>query len=126
MEEVLSFSGHQSFPFSNTWLTKGVTHCAQDPTIFGRDDAMVTLGVGKNMVQSIRHWCLATRMLQEDPGTRANRGRQVRPSDLGRRLFLGDEPWDPYLEDTATLWLIHWLLTTAGERATTWYIAFNI
>lgn len=121
-----SFSGHESFPFRNTWLTKGVLHCAKDPTIFTRDDAMVELGVGKNMVQSIRHWCLATRMLGEDTDTKNNRGRHLRPSKIGERLFLTDEPWDPYLEDTATLWLIHWLLTTNGERATTWYIAFNI
>lgn len=42
MEEGVSFSGHQSFPLRNTWLTKGVIACAEDPGVFGRDDAIVT------------------------------------------------------------------------------------
>lgn len=120
-----SFSGHESFPFRNTWLTKGVANCAKSSTIFNEDEAMVTLGVGKNMVRSIRHWCLATRVLEEDPETPNNRGRHLRPSILGRRLFLGDDAWDRYLEDTGTLWLLHWNLVTNPERATTWYYAFN-
>ena len=31
----------------------------------------------------------------------------------------------PYLEDIGTLWLLHWLLVTNRERATTWRFAFN-
>jgi len=34
--------------------------------------------------------------------------------------------WDPFLEDDASLWLIHWNLATNAERATTWYYAFNL
>lgn len=41
-----------SFPFRNTWLTKGVLACAKDPLAFTRKDAMVELGVGKNMSRS--------------------------------------------------------------------------
>jgi len=123
--KVASFSGHESFPFRNTWLTKGVTQCAEDPTLFGKDDALVSLGVGKNMVRSIRHWCLATRMLEEDDTVPNNRGRQLKPTELGKRIFLGEAPWDPYLEDVATLWLIHYQLVTGDSKATTWYYAFN-
>lgn len=124
-EETLSFAGHQSFAFRNTWLTKGVAGCAQKPDIFLGDDALVLLGVGKNMVQSIRHWCLATQMLDEDPSIKNGRGRQLVPTVLGRQLFLGREAWDPFLEDNASLWLIHWLLVTNTQRATTWRFAFN-
>ena len=120
-----SFSGHESFPFRHTWLTKGVSACALDPSTFRSDEAMVSLGVGKNMVQAIRHWCLATQMIEEDPQQRNNRGRFLRPTAIGQRLFLTDGGWDPYLENVATLWLIHWLLVTNSERATTWCFAFN-
>lgn len=140
-----SFSGHESFPFRNTWLTKGVRAVASgdptsstdqddamaeqggpEPTFFtDQDKAMVKLGVGKNMVRSIRHWCLATKMLEEDPDQPNNRGRYLRPTDLGAKLFLGADAWDPYLEDTGSLWLIHWLLTTNSTKATTWYYAFS-
>ena len=122
---TVTFSGHESFPFRNTWLTKGVTAFAEDPTIFSKDEAMVILGVGKNMVQSIRHWCLVTRMLEEDPAIKNNRGRHLRPTAIARRLFITAGGWDRYLEDTGTLWLIHWLLATNSEKATTWYYAFN-
>lgn len=73
------------------------------------------------MVRSIRHWCLATRVAQEKPGTRA---RRLCPTDLGISL-LSDRGWDPFMEDDATLWLIHWNLASAGTRAATWYWAFN-
>lgn len=86
---------------------------------------MVLLGVGKNMVRSIRHWCLATKMLEEDPKIKNNRGRHLRPTPVGERLFLASGGWDPYLEDVGTLWLIHWLLVTHVSRATTWYFVFN-
>ncbi|HOU25013.1 MAG TPA: DUF4007 family protein [Anaerolineae bacterium] len=119
-----TFSGHESFPFRSTWLTKGVRACAHDPLIFTRPDAMVTLGVGKNMVRSIRYWCLATRMLEEADPIKGSRGRRLRPSEIGQRL-LGEGGWDPYLQDSASLWLIHWLLATNACRAPTVFFALN-
>jgi hypothetical protein len=122
--QTASFSGHESFPLRNTWLTKGVQACAENPRLFSREDAMVTLGVGKNMVRAIRHWCLAAKMLEEHPDEK-DRGRSLYPTELGRSLFVGDRAWDPYLEDVGTLWLIHWLLVTNPDKATTWFIVFN-
>ena len=61
------FSGHQTFAFRYGWLEKGVKGVAASPGIFAAEDAIVQLGVGKNMVESIRHWCLATQMLEEKP-----------------------------------------------------------
>jgi len=116
-----SFAGHQTFAFRYSWLKKGLDLVCNDPEAFQSDDAIIRLGVGKNMVQSIRHWCLATRVLEEEPGTRS---RSLRPTELGDRL-LRDNGWDPFLEDDATLWLIHWNLASAGSRAATWYWAFN-
>lgn len=119
------FSGHQSFPFRNTWLTKGVVNCAENPSIFREDDALVVLGVGKNMVDSIKHWCLATQVLEIDPEVKNNRGSLLRPTSIGAKLFLDDGGWDCYLEDVGTLWLLHYLLATNPETATTIYYAFN-
>src|SRR5947209_12763996 len=106
-----SFSGHETFPFRYPWLKKGFDAVEEDGDVFLRDDAITTLGVGKNMVRSIRHWCLAAGTLEENPG---NRGGALKVSDLGR-LLLADDGLDPYLEDPATLWLIHWQL--ASNRA---------
>lgn len=116
-----SFSGHETFPFRYAWLPKAARRVAEDPRFFGREDAMALLGVGKNMVQSMRHWGMVTGIIAEVPGTR---GRELVVTDLGKHLFLEDA-WDPFLEDPATLWLLHWQIASTHERATTWYWAFN-
>jgi hypothetical protein len=120
-----TFSGHETFAFRYAWLKKGVDSLARRPDAFSRDEAMVELGVGKNMVRSIRHWCLATRVATEGGFVSGTRSRGMRPSDLGRSLFILPG-WDPYLEDDGSLWLLHWQLATNPARATTWYWAFNL
>jgi hypothetical protein len=119
------FSGHQSFPFRNTWLTKGVVNCAKNSEIFREDEALVILGVGKNMVDSIKYWCLATQVLEINPEIKNNRGYYLRPRPLGDKVFLDRGGWDRYLEDEGTLWLLHYLLATNPDWATTIYYAFN-
>lgn len=116
-----SFAGHETFAFRHAWLKKAIDHLVQDPEVFQQDQAITLLGVGKNMVRSIRHWCLATSVAEEEPGTRAQR---LHPTPLGLRI-LHNDGWDPYLEDDATLWLLHWKLASADTRAATWYWAFN-
>lgn len=116
-----SFAGHETFAFRYSWLKKGLDSLRDDSQLFQREEAIVRLGVGRNMVRSIRHWCLATQVAKEQAGTR---GRHVLPTDLGLKL-LPDGGWDSYLEDDATLWLLHWKLASIGTRAATWYWAFN-
>jgi len=99
-------SGHESFPCRYAWLPKSVRCLAQDSTLFSDEDrAMVELGVGKNMVRSIRFWLQATGVAE--PGTRG----QHSITDFGKAL-LGDRGHDPFLEDIRTLWLIHWRIST--------------
>jgi hypothetical protein len=113
------FSGHQTFPLRYPWLTKGVRALVEDEQVFFRDDALVRLGVGKNMVSGIRFWCEATKMAVID-----GRRKTGRPSDLGEALF-GHNGWDPYLEHPGTLWLIHWQLASEPADASTWYLALT-
>ena len=120
----VSFSGHETFPFRYPWLKKAVDAAEADPYAFEAEDAMVKLGVGKNMVSSIRHWGLTTGMLEDATRPRGSRRRPLAPSDLGRSL-LADGGWDPFLEDPGTLWLLHWQLVSRPERATTWWWVFN-
>ena len=123
--ERLSFSGHETFPFRYAWPKKAVEHAHADAYAFGAEDALVRFGVGKNMVSSIRHWGLALSLLEDGPASGNRRARPLRPTALGRFLLLGDESWDPYLEDPGTLWLLHWRLASRPERATTWWWVFN-
>jgi hypothetical protein len=115
--ERYSFSGHESFPLRYAWLSKGVQGVLSRADLFTVGDAPVLLGVGKNMVSSIRHWCLALGMIEVEGGT-------AHATKLGTRLF-APEGWDPFLEDIGTLWLLHWLLVRGGDRASTWHLAFT-
>jgi hypothetical protein len=111
-----SLLGHETFPFRYPWLKKGYDAVGAAPDVFGRDDAITTLGVGKNMVRSIRHWCLAAGVVEESRTVRA----ELRPTDLGTLLF-SENGLDPYLEDPATLWLLHWQISSNRARCTTWF-----
>lgn len=117
-----TFGGHEKFVFRNGWLKKGVDAVNEDNLVFTRDEALVTLGVGKNMVRSIRHWCLATGLVQEQAGS--GMAKPLETSDLGQRLMLVNA-WDPYLEDMGSLWLIHWQLVSNPVRALVWSIVFS-
>ena len=112
-----SFAGHQTFAMRAGWLKKGLDALRGDPQIFARDEALVVLGVGKNMVSAIRYWLLATDL------ARAQR-HDLTATALGEQLF-SDEGFDPYLEDPATLWVLHWHLCGPGSSSFTSVYAFN-
>lgn len=117
------FGGHEKFVFRQGWLKKGIDAAQRKPSVFTEPDAFVQLGVGKNMATSIRYWGLATNLLEDYPGDKAN-VRYVHPTELGKAL-LGTEGWDPYLEDIGSLWLIHWQLATNTGRGLIWYLTFS-
>lgn len=122
----LKFSGHQTFVFRYGWLEKGVKASERSEYAFAKDDAIVELGVGKNMVDSIKHWCQATQLIEPIPApkAKANATSAFRPTPLAQKLFL-DPAWDPFLEDDASLWLIHWHLVSNPHLCTTWQLAFG-
>lgn len=78
------------------------------------EKAMQELGVGKNMVDSIRYWLKATRLIKTDM-----KGFVL--TDTASKIL----EKDPYFELDGTLFLIHYLLVTNKEEATTWYWFFN-
>jgi hypothetical protein len=98
-----TFSGHESFPCKTLWLKKGY-----DFVVAGNDfnspEAVVGLGVGKNMVASIRFWLKAFGVTDNDKITW-----------LGDYLFDEISGKDKYLEDIATLWLLHFNLVFSEE-----------
>jgi Protein of unknown function (DUF4007) len=119
---VVSFSGHETFTLRHGWLKKAVDAVQSDPQVFMKDTAMVELGVGKNMVRSIRHWALAANVVSEVLGTR---GAELSTTSLGGLVF-GPHGYDAFLEDLNTLWLIHWQLATNERRGTGWCWMFNL
>lgn len=113
--DKMAFGRHETFALRYGWLSKGFQAMAEKKSIFESDDATVRLGVGKNMVAAIKYWLRACRMIDPVENT---------PTDLGNEL-LSVDGFDPYLEDEATIWLLHWLLATNAELATSWFWFFN-
>jgi len=122
------FSGHETFPLRYGWLKKAfdAVHSSQaaleNRSTFLSDDAIATFGVGKNMVGSIRHWATSCGVIADDDST-----DRLKTTRFGNFLF-GERGVDPYLENPASLWLLHWQLA-CGEPLrglkTTWYWVFN-
>lgn len=110
---IIAFARHETFHPRFGWLKKGFDRACQDSEVFLRENSTVRLGVGKNMVRSIRYWCSAFKLLKDD-----------QPTEFGAQL-LGEKGWDPYLEDPASLWLLHWSLLSSPCQATAWDYAFN-
>jgi Protein of unknown function (DUF4007) len=107
-----SFSGHESFQCRSLWLKKGYDFVLKGKS-FNDEDAVVELGVGKNMVASIRYWMKSFDLLDNEDNL----------TNLANKL-LADDGWDPYLEDEASLWLLHYHLVTKGY-ATIYGLTFN-
>ncbi|MBI3798032.1 MAG: DUF4007 family protein [Deltaproteobacteria bacterium] len=111
MERNYRISGHETFPCRYTWLPKAVRGLSKNPQLFlDEDQAMVDLGVGKNMVRAIRYWAQAAGVVEP-----LIKGKTHHLSLFGE-ILLGEDGLDPFLEDIRTLWLIHWNLSTDIEN----------
>jgi hypothetical protein len=108
-----TFSGHDSFQCRQLWLKKGYDY-VQEGKNFNDEDAVVQLGVGKNMVSSIRFWLKAFNIIDN---------KDI-PTEFGRRLFDDENGYDPFLEDEASLWLLHYQLVK-NSFASIYSIIFN-
>jgi len=114
------FSGHDTFPFRYAWLTKLVNYLEDGKQNIIKEsdkkrlETISDFGVGLNMVKSIKHWSIATKVCNKD----------FELTNFGKLLFSKKNSFDPYLEKKETLWLLHWAIAS-NETLTTWYYVFN-
>jgi len=108
----LTFSGHDTFHCRHLWLKKGYDFVKKGNK-FTDSEAVVLLGVGKNMVSAIFFWMKAFALIDKDGNT----------TDVADYIF-SSEGKDQYLEDEATLWLLHYQLTSQGI-ASIYHLVFN-
>lgn len=120
------FSGHETFPLRQLWLSKiarsinnakalGVSMAFT--TNIGIEHAILELGIGKNMVSAARFWARASCVIDE--------ADQL--TDIGKFIF-GDGNKlgvDPYCANVASIWLVHWNLASVPERFTPIWYLFN-
>ena len=100
-----TFSGHESFPCKTLWLKKGYDFVKAEKD-FNAPEAVIDLGVGKNMVAAIRYW-FKVFGLNKDAET----------GWIADYIFDKNTGKDPYMEDLGTLWLLHFLLVYTGEAS---------
>ncbi|MBI4817745.1 MAG: DUF4007 family protein [Deltaproteobacteria bacterium] len=106
----MRFSGHETFAVRYTWIPKAFRYLSHESSSFkDEENVMVELGLGKNMVRSLRFWLEAFGL--------------AKPSDEGltltefSRAILSPGGLDPFLEDPKTLWLLHAQLSMRSQDA---------
>jgi len=109
----VKFSGHQTFPLRYGWLEKGYEFVSNKHSL-NDDSAIVVLGVGKNMVSSIKYWCEVANIIQGEETT-----------SFGTALLNENNGYDPYLEDLATWWLLHWQIVANLQYMTSATVLFS-
>jgi hypothetical protein len=122
MQQRFKFSGHQTFVLRHGWLEKGVELVRNNPHGFLEDDVLIRLGVGKNMVESIKYWCFQMQLIQE-----SEIASELILTPMATFIFAAGgnrHGADEYLEDDATLWLLHWLLIQ-NSVLSTWQLVFS-
>ena len=118
------FAGHQTFHPRFGWIKKGFDAVAADPEVFSDPQAPLILGVGKNMVEAIRFWGVATKAWCRVPDQAKPRAFLHVPTGFGSAL-LSDDGFDPYLEMPGSLWLLHWYALSAPSTLPIWWLTFD-
>ena len=94
---IYKLKGHEKFPLREGWINKGLSVAKEKGThIFLESQGPDMLGVGTNMVKSIRYWMQACGLLVKD-------GNKEILSDMAEIIYMND----PYLEDIFSLWILH-------------------
>lgn len=102
----MRFAGHESFHCRSFWLKKGFDHLKAELPF--KDEATLQLGVGRNMVASIKHWVKSFGLIDLDS--------EIIKEEAN--LIFSDNGWDPYLEDEGTLWLLHYWVVSSNYAST--------
>lgn len=119
MKAVMKFRGHETFFVRKGWISKGIKYVNRDSLVFmgANGNPMDILGIGSNMVKSLRYWLQAFTLTVEP--TSGKRDQRLTPFG---QLVLNN---DPYIEEIGTLCLLHYRLASNYEDATAWYYFFN-
>ena len=107
------FSGHDSFQCRTYWPKKGFNY-VQAGKDLKADDALIELGVGKNMVNSIFHWLKSFGIINKSEQTL---------NEFWVQIF-DNKGFDPYLEKEGSLWLLHYHLLKT-KYASLYHYFFN-
>lgn len=115
----MKFRGHETFFIRKGWLYKGMSNIVREPGVFQgvAGNPMDVLGIGANMVKSLRYWLTTTQLTSEPKTGKKNQFL----TELGKIIYENDA----YMEEIGSIWLVHYMLAINMDDATSWYIFFN-
>lgn len=118
----MKYRGHETFSIRKNWLAKGIQSVSENPQIFTdkQKNPMDVLGIGRNMVLSLRYWLKSVGLTEEKRNLQTKK-TETFFTDFGKIVFENDR----LAEETGTLWLLHYFLATNKENATSWYFFYN-
>ena len=112
---TLKLKRHETFSIREGWLEKGINKVSADYQCFQKDRGTKELGIGSNMVKSLKYWLQACKIMKFGP-----KGAEFLP--LGELLLRKDR----YLENEFSWWMIHLHLVTNFDDAPVFNTFFNM
>ena len=122
------FSGHETFPLRFGWLKKHMMPWRHRTLRMKTEPIQRRSGNCKirrwqNMVASMQHWAEVTGFMAKNLEPAEDDKRLIINTPLADAV-LSTDGHDPYLENPATSWIVHWNLVSK-PTCTTWYWSFN-
>src|SRR5574344_1955155 len=116
MEPNFKFKHSESFVLRNGWGPKALQELKKHPddNVFSKTSGVLWLGVGSNMVTSIKYWLTAAKIIKED-------NRKYVLDSFGELI----DRYDSYMEDPFVWALVHYQLVENVEDAPLFNVLFE-
>ncbi|MED0756864.1 DUF4007 family protein [Aneurinibacillus thermoaerophilus] len=117
----MGYGQHQSFYLRPHWIAKAVRMLEQDERFFYDPFGFEKIGLGKNMIKSLRFWTVAMNIVHEE---RSADTKQTihRLTPFSKLLY----EYDRFIRYPETAAILHYYLVSSPSQATTWYWFFNL
>lgn len=110
---AIKLKKNESFYIREGWFEKALNAIAEDNTrnVFYKNNGIKILGIGSNMVKSLKYWLKAANIIDSDN----------KLTEFGLLLF----KYDRYLEDDFSWFLIHYFMTINKDECPVTNAVFN-
>lgn len=114
----ISFKKSESFYIRDGWIGKAI-HVIKEhenteiKNIFSKNDGIINLGIGSNMVKGLKYWLSASGIIY---------GKDNKLTEFGQLIF----KFDPYLDSMFTWYFIHYYLVRNDIECPIFHRVFNM
>lgn len=115
MNNQIKFKKNESFYIREGWFEKAINSIAENDelNVFSGDNGVKILGIGSNMVKSLKYWLEAANIIENT--------KKCKLTNFGELIF----KYDKYLENSFTWFLIHFYFVRNFENCPIFSIVFN-